>query len=340
MKYSSNIEEKKGMVAIGMISSGKSTFLNSIFGFKYLQTNDNITTKFICVIRYNPNLEKTIFYKLKLINKKGKPDEYTYLKDGNEYKGKKNIKNQIKSINNEFHKSTKPKFKNLFWMLEVNEIPFENKKFMEKYDFYDIPGLNEHISFEENDKLNKQNDKINQENSINNIDNLPVNANANAKYFKQNMDKMPKEEIYNENFIKGIFKYLKGKIENFIFIISTESCYKPINLGIIKEIKKNIDFDYQGGLFVLTKIDLSENKENKIDECKQYFINNMPSNIFNLHFNTFIPLNSIYFKTEMKMKNKIKYYFLYFYRKYYDEYINISDKKKKIKIKIKTLLII
>ena len=59
MEYLKNvIEAKKGMVVIGMISSGKSTFLNSIFGFNFLQTNDNITTKFICVIRYNPKLKK------------------------------------------------------------------------------------------------------------------------------------------------------------------------------------------------------------------------------------------------------------------------------------------
>ena len=332
MKYSRNIiEEKKGIVTIGMISSGKSTFLNSIFGFKFLQTNDNITTKFICVIRYNPNLKESKFYKLKLINKREKIDEYTYLKEGIEYIGKTIIKNKIKSINDENHNSIEPKYENLFWMLEVNTIPLENTKLMEKYDFYDIPGLNEYISSKENDKLNKQNDKIIQEKSINNKANPPAIRNIS----NQNMNKMPKEANFNENFryIKGIFKYLKGKIENFIFIISTESCYKPTNLGIIEEIRKNIDFDYQGGLFVLTKIDLSENKENKIDDCKQYFINNMPSNIFNLHFNTFIPLNSITFEIEMKMKNKIKYYYLYFYHKYYDEYINISDKDKNNKNK-------
>ena len=64
------IQERKGMIVIGMISSGKSTFLNSIFGFNYLQTNDNITTKFICIIRYNPNLKEAEFYKLKLLQKK------------------------------------------------------------------------------------------------------------------------------------------------------------------------------------------------------------------------------------------------------------------------------
>ena len=73
------VEERKGIIAIGMISSGKSTFLNSIFGFNYLQANDNITTKFICVIRYNPNINEPIFYNLKLIQKSNS-NEYIYIK--------------------------------------------------------------------------------------------------------------------------------------------------------------------------------------------------------------------------------------------------------------------
>ena len=98
-------------------------------------------------------------------------------------------------------------------------------------------------------------------------------------------------------------------------------------MGIISEIRKYIDFDFEGGLFVLTKIDLSDNKKEKIEFCKQYFINNIPSNIFNIDFNVFVPLNSIQFNVEMHMTKNIKYYFLYFYQNYYDNYINISGKK-------------
>ncbi len=80
----------------------------------------------------------------------------------------------------------------------------------------------------------------------------------------------------------------------------------------------------KGGLFVLTKIDLSENKEKKIEECKQYFINHISSEIFNIYFNVFVPLNSIQFNIEMFMKKDIKYYFLYYYRKYYDNIVIVS----------------
>ena len=59
------IEERKGIIIIGMISSGKSTLLNSLFGFNYLQTNNDIKTKFICPIRYNPNIKSPLFYNLR-----------------------------------------------------------------------------------------------------------------------------------------------------------------------------------------------------------------------------------------------------------------------------------
>ena len=333
------------MAVIGIISSGKSTFLNSIFGFNYLQVNSNITTKFICVIRYNPNIKEPIFYHLKLIPKKNKPDEYMYMCIKNEPKimGKKIIKEKIISINKELHNSCEPKYEDLFWMLETNKILIENKNFMENTDFYDIPGLNEYLktnektqqsNLKEKDNIQSENDEsdlidnappptINMiEDNINEIDKKDINANT----------KISKEEKDNNyKYIHSIFKYLKTKIKNFIFIISTESCYKPENLEIIENIRKNIDFDLEGGLFVLTKIDKSENKEKKIFECNQYFINNMPSDIFNLHFNIFVAINSKNFKNEMFMKDKIKYYFLYFYNKYYDNYIKISNEKHKNK---------
>ena len=322
------VQERKGMIVIGMISSGKSTFLNSIFGFNYLQANDNITTKFICIIRYNPKLKQPKFYKLKLLQKQGKQNEYIYLKEGKDFLGKKEIKDKIKSINFEQHKSSEPIYENLFWMLEINEIPFENKKFMEEHDFYDIPGLNEYMTNEGDIKLNNENQTFQENPEENNIINQsPAPIRMQIKNQKQYSTE---EKKYYEDFkyIRGIFKYLKGKIENFIFIISSDSCYKPINIEIIKEVRKNIDFDYEGGLFILTKIDLSDNKEKKIEECKQFFINNMPSDIFNIHFNVFIPLNSKNFKIEMFMKTNIKYYFLYFYRKYYDEFVCVLKENK------------
>ena len=204
---------------------------------------------------------------------------------------------------------------------------------MKAHDFYDIPGLNEYIKEDQNTNKDNSNefsiiDKPGEETS--DLNPPPTTnqiiENNQTENTKDTIDKTPKEETCNEDYkyINGIFKYLKGKIENFIFIISTESCYKPQNLGIIAEIRKNIDFDFEGGLFVLTKIDLSDNKEKKIEECKQYFINKISSDIFNIDFNVFVPLNSIQFNIEMYMIKYMKYYFLYYYRQYYDNNVITS----------------
>ena len=125
-----------------------------------MQTNDNITTKFICIIRYNPNLKEAKFYKLKLLQKKDKINEFIYLKEGKEFLGKKEIKEKIKSINEEQHNSSEPNYANLFWMLEINEILFKEKTFMEEHDFYDIPGLNEYMTNEQDSLLNNEKPQI------------------------------------------------------------------------------------------------------------------------------------------------------------------------------------
>ena len=160
------IDERKGMIVIGMISSGKSTFLNSIFGIDYLEANNDITTKFICVIRYNPKLKEPIFYNLKLVPKTDKKNrEYSYIKNGDQYSGEINIKNKIASINNGEHSFSEPKYEDLFWMLEINKIIIENEEFMKTHDFYDIPGLNEYIN--EDEKLITNNEEINISNTLN-----------------------------------------------------------------------------------------------------------------------------------------------------------------------------
>ena len=59
---------------IGKISSGKSTFLNSLLGLDCLESDTIITTKFICIIRHNkelsaPKLFPVILKKKKIRNK-------------------------------------------------------------------------------------------------------------------------------------------------------------------------------------------------------------------------------------------------------------------------------
>ena len=149
MEKEVKIEMRKGIIVIGMISSGKSTFLNSLLGITYLEAKDDITTKFVCVIRYNPNLKEPIFYHLKIIREE---EEYTFIKEGKEFIGVEEIVSKISQINCD-EASKEPKYDNLFYMLETNISNIENKDFLQTHDFYDIPGLNEYIKGEDN--LNK-----------------------------------------------------------------------------------------------------------------------------------------------------------------------------------------
>jgi len=139
------IEERRGIIVIGMISSGKSTFLNSLLGITYLESKDDVTTKFVTIIRYNENLKEPKLYHLKVIkegdsleskeniinidNKKEKDNYYYFVKDGEESIGEENIIKRIENINKEEKESKEPKYENLFYMLETNIINIENKEF-------------------------------------------------------------------------------------------------------------------------------------------------------------------------------------------------------------------
>ena len=50
---------------IGVISSGKSSFLNALLGTEIFQIDSDITTQFFCIIRHNESLSNPILYKIK-----------------------------------------------------------------------------------------------------------------------------------------------------------------------------------------------------------------------------------------------------------------------------------
>ena len=58
--------KKKFLVpVIGVISSGKSSFLNALLGTEIFQIDSDITTQFFCIIRHNESLSNPILYKIK-----------------------------------------------------------------------------------------------------------------------------------------------------------------------------------------------------------------------------------------------------------------------------------
>ena len=133
-------------------------------------------------------------------------------------------------------------------------------------------------------------------------------------------------------YIKGIFQYLKKKIEREIIIFSLDTYYKPQNLQIIQEIKNELDKPLCHNLVILNKIDICDNRKKAISDCQQFFVNNIDSNIFNIFNNVFVPLNSIQFNNEIMMRNSYENYYLYYFNKYIEKYILIKkDAVKKIK---------
>ena len=86
---------------IGKISSGKSTFLNSLLGIDCLESATKIATKFFCIIRHNENNKTPRLYPVIKKNRKSviNPNAFNFYKDErNELKG--DLKEHIKRINN------------------------------------------------------------------------------------------------------------------------------------------------------------------------------------------------------------------------------------------------
>ena len=64
------IKDTFSIPVIGMISSRKSTFLNSLLRIDLLETKDDVTTKFVCIIRHNSKLKTTKILSYKIRKKR------------------------------------------------------------------------------------------------------------------------------------------------------------------------------------------------------------------------------------------------------------------------------
>ena len=126
---------------IAMISAGKTSLLKVLFDIDMLESSSGIGTKFVTIIRYNPNLKKEPkFYQLKLTNIGG--DNYNFSKIKNtEIVGIKKIKENIIKLNEKLKQNDVP-FNELFYLLELGIINFiEDKIYLLNYDLVDIPGV-------------------------------------------------------------------------------------------------------------------------------------------------------------------------------------------------------
>ena len=186
---------------IGMISSGKSSILNALFNMDYLEARTDTTTKIVTIIRYNPKATKPKLFRLELINDGN--DNYTFYKNNEpEAIGKEDIKEKVVKLNKDLQQKDKPEYEKIFHMLEIGEVNFIQKEFLESNDLADVPGVSENI---------KQVDPNNSQNS---------GAAPKAKSDLEDNSQTVEENITNEktkkeiNYLTQIFRILKNKMNN------------------------------------------------------------------------------------------------------------------------------
>ena len=209
---------------IGVLSSGKSTFLNGIFlNNSILEVGMKHTTKFICIIRHQNELPigKYRFTKVKINS------DYSLTKDGDTIKDEGAIKNEITKINEK--EVVSEDILNNFYLLETNihliDEKKENDELLKDIDFMDIPGL---------DFFEAKKDNPN-EMEAKKISNLFINFKDKLKYFIIIFDCL---RIHHDSGLKILDKLKKGlniKLENDLIVIN------KINLmpeKTVDEIKK------------------------------------------------------------------------------------------------------
>ena len=312
------IEIRKIVPTISRVSSGKSRLLNVLYNIKFLECRKDITTKFVNILRYNPNISNPCFYHLKL---KKQGEDYIFYKDLSEiYIGEKNIIEANKKINKKLRDAETINYEDIFYMIEINDSPFiKDKEYLLSHDLCDIPGLSE---YQGNQIKEEKNSDILQ--GINNSKNQKL---ENENIENKNEIKEIEDEIYykvgnieEKTYLSEIFKIIKNYIDGGIIIFNVENYLYDENFELIAKLYKIIQKNIENYLIILNKIDLSENPEKDIEELKGKIINNFPKcETFNLNLNTFIPLSVIQVENELLMEKSFKHLIYYHFYNYYSK---------------------
>ena len=143
-KYEKFIDMQRFSIPIiGTISSGKSTFLNFLLGFDYLEFSSDITTRCVAIIRHKP-IDVPELYTVSI---KERRSGYFNFEKNEKIEGnpKEIISQKNKLILNS---KDKPNREDFFVLIEARTQLFlgENEKFSNLFEFLDIPGLDEGIA--------------------------------------------------------------------------------------------------------------------------------------------------------------------------------------------------
>ena len=331
------IEKRKIVPIAAMISAGKSKLLNVILNIRLLESKAGIGTKFVNIIRYNPEIKEPQFYHLKIQNENG---EFVFYKDPSfEPKiGEQNILEENKNINSVLASEPKVNYEEIFYMTEINEAKFiKDKDYLLTHDLCDIPGLSEYQEQnEQNDlkgpfaekveEINVEFDqRIRQGVKDFGIVYKPVEEEGeNTEKKKKEEEKKEEDELYynmniekENSYLTEIFKIIRNYIDGGILVLSIENFYFVENFEIIAKLHKVLQKNINNFLVVLNKLDLSSNPKADIDRCRGLFIKYFPKcKTFNLNLNTFIPLSAIQVENELFMNESFAHLINYHFYNY------------------------
>ena len=250
MEKMEKIEHRKIVPIAAMINAGKSRFLNVLYNINFLESKEGITTKFVNILRYNPNINSPCMYHLRIVKE---DNDYIFYKDPNSEKvsGKEKIKEEIKNINNELSAKLNIEYEDIFYMTEINEAPFfKDKYYLLSHDLCDIPGLLEYTGENgenENNKIDENTINDNVEDSELKKFGLVINKKKNEEKdsCSRNNEIRDEDDIFydinieNENsYITKIFNIIKTYIDGAIIILSIENYNFIENFQLIAKLKK------------------------------------------------------------------------------------------------------
>ena len=335
------IDYRKIVPIAAMISAGKSKILNVLFNIEFLECRAGIGTKFVNILRYNPNIEKPIFYHL--LCKEQENGEYAFYKDPySEVKvGEEAIIEENKNINNILAAKLDINYEEIFYMTELNNIGFiKDKEYLLTHDLCDIPGLSEYQNTDDNTQkvtsLSEENNK--QKKEDNEIEDLlekgrqfglvikPKEPKVSEQNDNRNIndDKEEQDDLYykidvekEKTYATEVFKRIKNYIDGAIIVLSIQNFYHTENFEIIIKLHKIINKEFHNFLIILNKIDLSTNPNYDIEKCKGLFLKYFPKcKTFNFNLNTFVPTSAIQVQNELLMKTSFRHLIKYHFYNY------------------------
>lgn len=332
MENLEKIEIKNLCPMIAMISCGKTSILNTIYDIDFLEAKAGIGTKFVNIIRYNPDVGKNPkFYHL-ILKPIGNGDFEYYKDPKTEVIGKEEIKLKNKQKNEELKEKDIP-YTDLFYMVEVGETNIiEDKEYLKNYDLVDVPGVSEYRPPESKQIVEKpKNEEIDPETLLENEllksaplpieekkkekeQKSPTTNSLNDSKFCTIEEEMKTYKAENEqNYLTEIFKIIKNKMKNGIIVFSVDNYQHVDNYRIIGKLQKIINKPIENFLVLLNKIDLSEDRDYDINTLKEKMVENFPSaREFNLTKNMIIPCSKIQLENETKMNKSFKH-LIYFH---------------------------